>query len=122
MWRIALGIVVIAACSQPSRSPHGGDGKGPAASPDAGAPSPDAAPPTAPVTEAECHRLIDHILGIVSSKTYDDLPPEERDGARQDAHDALAAQFLTTCLSLDRPGFECMMNAPDRAAVETCGE
>jgi hypothetical protein len=115
MWRFAL--VLIVACSQPSRSPHGGDGKGTAAAPDAAVAAempPDAAPAPTPPTEAECDILIDHLLDLMKKA---DNTPEDRAAA----HAKLRPEFLPQCLQLDRAGFDCLIDAPDVAAFSACG-
>lgn len=114
MWRIALGIVVVAGCSQPSRSPKGGD---PDRAPDAGvAAAPiDAEPGPAPVTEAECDALIDHLLDLQAKP---DHTPEDR----AKAHAQIRVEFLPQCLQLDRVGFDCLLAAPDITSFAACGD
>ncbi len=119
--RGVLAFLLLVGCSHPARSPHGnGDPK----APDAGvepAPTPDAAPPDAPVTEAECDQWIDHVLDLANSETYATLPPEERAAARADAHAKFRTDYIDQCLQFTRADYECLLAAPDRDAMIACG-
>lgn len=122
--RGVLAFLVLVGCSNPARSPHGtGNGDGDPKPPDAGVPAAtiDAPPPEAPVTEAECDALIDHVIDLTQSQTYDELPPAEREAARADAHTKLRGEFLPQCLQLDRAGYDCLIAAPDTNAFAACG-
>jgi small lipoprotein (TIGR04454 family) len=119
MRALALCVLLVA-CSQPPK--HGnGTGTGTASRPDAGASAgPDAAP--GPLTESECEAVIDHILDaqlaeMAKHKKADEMPTDEQVA---NLRVKLRGEMMDQCLVWDRASYQCIMAAPDLAAIEVC--
>ncbi len=138
-WIAAL-LVLAVACGPkkgPGSSGSNGDGAGGAtgsASASAGGGASDGAgagPATggggeaeAPLTRAECERMIDHVLAIGMEEQRKQKPaefvPTEQQVAQIRA--SLVEQQLAPCLEWPRPVWACTMTATSVAALYTCAE
>lgn len=77
---------------------------------------------TAPVTEAECHALLSHVISLANAAHEPGAAPElaPTDEQIADIHAQLAPQFMPPCLALDRATFACELSARSKDALLAC--
>lgn len=117
-----LVVAAIAACS--SRPPRPADPE--PAPPDAGAAAPavdDAGRPV--MSEADCHRFIDHTVALVMAEQRATKPEAEAptDADADQARAALVAEgWLERCVGADPADFACVFAATTVDAYRACLE
>ncbi len=135
-----MALAVLLACN--GGKPPGGSGTGPARPEPKSPPGPvatdtvserpslpnsrpapgDTATGPAPVTTADCERLLDHFLALAhgehAAKVAPELVPTPEQVAKIRAK--LAPQFVPTCLKLERSAYNCEMSAETREQILAC--
>jgi hypothetical protein len=114
-------LVAAAACSSPAKHVDQTPGDDVYVLIDAAAaPAPDAGPVA--LTDGDCERLIDHILEVQivemrKHKKPDEVPTDEQVAKLRVQ---LRTEMMDECKAWSRPSYECIIAAPDLAAVQVC--
>ncbi|HUQ08463.1 MAG TPA: hypothetical protein VM261_38495 [Kofleriaceae bacterium] len=132
---VAAIVVLLGACG-PKKGPDGGGGGGGGGGGSdgssgggggTGAGSEDgsgSASASAPLTRADCEKMIDHVLQIGMEEQRKTKPAEYVPTEAQvaDIRAKMVEKQLEPCLEWPRPVWECTMAAPTVAALYACAE